>query len=586
MKAMQCELCGGTNIVKDGDFFVCQNCGMKYTLETAKKMMVEGVVQVEGEVSIKTDTAIKNNLELARSSLLAGNLEKAEKYADEVLSLNQKNAEAWLIKGKSALGQTSIADERIFEMMVCIKSVIDIVKENVRADPPSSSVYELEFLGEVSDLIVRGVTGLCKLYGNAFVPRSSSEIGGKIVNSLPTTLETATKTLELLKACFQSPDDLERFTKIFQDEGREASEARELWEKLNNDFDRVGEIRLQCAEIINKSVVAASLKEDDRYVKDSIFTYYITGGPTPDTSDESSYLSDHQTTLKNYITLTKYVSQLWTDKFVYRYLYNSGEAESWSSYHETLLKNVSSYTEDLKTHRTRRRIVSRYSSGNTLSNDGYVPSKSYIAQVDEQFELYKLNKAAAILLSVTWKQELDQEKNERVKAWWSEHNDLKESLDAFCESARQELTLLQDNLKSLDEQIEHTKKGGKSKQPAENDIKELENTIANLDGQIRNLGFFKRKERESLKEQLNEKQHALISAKKELEKELDEERRSIQKLLDPLYHKKEGLEERIVDIQNSISSAEELLSQIPCQDIINQLTKGDIAVFFSNWKSE
>lgn len=29
MKALKCELCGGTEIVKDGDFFVCQNCGMK-----------------------------------------------------------------------------------------------------------------------------------------------------------------------------------------------------------------------------------------------------------------------------------------------------------------------------------------------------------------------------------------------------------------------------------------------------------------------------------------------------------------------------------------------------------------------------
>ena len=39
MKALKCELCGGTEIVKDGDFFVCQSCGMKYTLESAEYLL-------------------------------------------------------------------------------------------------------------------------------------------------------------------------------------------------------------------------------------------------------------------------------------------------------------------------------------------------------------------------------------------------------------------------------------------------------------------------------------------------------------------------------------------------------------------
>lgn len=39
MARFVCELCGGDNLVKDGDYFVCQGCGTKYTLEQARKLM-------------------------------------------------------------------------------------------------------------------------------------------------------------------------------------------------------------------------------------------------------------------------------------------------------------------------------------------------------------------------------------------------------------------------------------------------------------------------------------------------------------------------------------------------------------------
>ena len=38
MKALTCEMCGSTDLIKDGGVFVCQSCGTKYTVEEAKKM--------------------------------------------------------------------------------------------------------------------------------------------------------------------------------------------------------------------------------------------------------------------------------------------------------------------------------------------------------------------------------------------------------------------------------------------------------------------------------------------------------------------------------------------------------------------
>lgn len=58
MKAIKCELCGSGDLIKENGVFVCQHCGTKYSLEEAKKLMVEisGSVDVQGTVKIDKDT--------------------------------------------------------------------------------------------------------------------------------------------------------------------------------------------------------------------------------------------------------------------------------------------------------------------------------------------------------------------------------------------------------------------------------------------------------------------------------------------------------------------------------------------------
>ncbi len=85
MKALVCELCGGNDFVKTGDFFVCQSCGTKYTAEDAKKMMIEGTVDVSGStVKIDTSNRIANLYEMARreNGKFDGN---ALKYYEEIV---------------------------------------------------------------------------------------------------------------------------------------------------------------------------------------------------------------------------------------------------------------------------------------------------------------------------------------------------------------------------------------------------------------------------------------------------------------------------------------------------------------------
>lgn len=52
MKQLVCEMCGSKDLVKQDGIFVCQACGTKYSVEEAKKMMIEGTVDVQGTVKV------------------------------------------------------------------------------------------------------------------------------------------------------------------------------------------------------------------------------------------------------------------------------------------------------------------------------------------------------------------------------------------------------------------------------------------------------------------------------------------------------------------------------------------------------
>lgn len=127
---MQCELCGATDIVKDGDFFICQSCGMKYTPESAKKMMVEGIVQVEGTVKVDESDSIANFIQLAQHELDSSCGEKAIEYADKALELDPENAEGWMIKSLSIKYVATFGDLKLKEMLEAGKKAINYAPES------------------------------------------------------------------------------------------------------------------------------------------------------------------------------------------------------------------------------------------------------------------------------------------------------------------------------------------------------------------------------------------------------------------------------------------------------------------------
>ncbi len=78
MKAIKCEMCGSNDIMKQDGYYICQSCGTKYTPEEAKKLLIEGVVQID------TSEKVSNLYTLARRARDNNNTSDAEKYYDEL----------------------------------------------------------------------------------------------------------------------------------------------------------------------------------------------------------------------------------------------------------------------------------------------------------------------------------------------------------------------------------------------------------------------------------------------------------------------------------------------------------------------
>ena len=88
MKKLVCEMCGSTDLVKQDGMFVCQYCGAKYTVEEAKKMMIEGTVNITGStVKVDNTEQIDNLYTLARRAKQTHDFVGAEKYYSKMKNI-------------------------------------------------------------------------------------------------------------------------------------------------------------------------------------------------------------------------------------------------------------------------------------------------------------------------------------------------------------------------------------------------------------------------------------------------------------------------------------------------------------------
>lgn len=88
MKSMVCEMCGSNDVMKQDGYYVCQHCGTRYTVEEARKLIVEGTVKIDN-----TDF-VKKYLDNAHRAMKKHDWAEAEKYYNLVESNEPDNWEA------------------------------------------------------------------------------------------------------------------------------------------------------------------------------------------------------------------------------------------------------------------------------------------------------------------------------------------------------------------------------------------------------------------------------------------------------------------------------------------------------------
>lgn len=248
MKQLTCEMCGSTDLLKQDGVFVCQSCGCKYSVEEAKKMMVEGTVEVSGTVKVDDTAKIENYLELSNTAYNAGNGQSAFDYANKALEIAPRNSKAWIAKMKAIEYIATLGDLKLMEVVEAGKNAITYADEEHKADI-TSEVYTYEVTraltllklatGKMADVadIKKTFDQFCRI-SILSAPKNTMDVDNKITSIYD---NVANEALALIKFV---PDD------VLADSPQIAKIVGECAKQYQYETDALLErMKIYCAEL-------------------------------------------------------------------------------------------------------------------------------------------------------------------------------------------------------------------------------------------------------------------------------------------------------------------------------------------------
>ena len=146
MKKLVCEVCGSNSLIKQDGVFVCQFCGCKYTVEEARKLMIEGTVDVSGStVKVDTSDELANLYQIARRAKDDNNSENAAKYYDMILVKDPTSWEAafYVVYFKAMTCKIAYIQSAASSVRNCEGSVLALIQNYLPKDEQAAAVREV-----------------------------------------------------------------------------------------------------------------------------------------------------------------------------------------------------------------------------------------------------------------------------------------------------------------------------------------------------------------------------------------------------------------------------------------------------------
>ena len=215
MKQLKCEICGGTELIKQDGVFVCQNCGCKYSAEEVKKIMLE----VEGTVNVSIDNSSKIDSwkQMADSAYESRSYEEAYAYYCKIIENDLYNWFATFRKGMSKAWQSKLNNIQYNEVVGALTNAtkvmtqLDYMEDVDIANAKGFMVTEIyNWLTSVGQLVTNHAEEFCpKLESacNEFFSRELDII--RMVDFLVDAIDENT-----LKHCPQNIQLLNMFSKM------------------------------------------------------------------------------------------------------------------------------------------------------------------------------------------------------------------------------------------------------------------------------------------------------------------------------------------------------------------------------------
>lgn len=523
MKQLMCEMCGSKDLLKDGGVFVCQSCGCKYTVEEAKKMMVEGTVEVTGTVKVDNSAFVDNYLNLAKNAFDSDNNAECERYCNQVLEIDANNYLAWYYKGCAAGWQSSIANDRIMEASRCFLTSLSNAPEEEKRKVVALSC------SQVKKLCTALVSICCNNY---------SELPS--VNNAKTLISKTQDAVSFARA-YTAVEAVKSFEKYDISAMVSAEDGKkELEEQITvaANIEWLRNVGGNLANMLNSAQVKAW--------KNVIWKEYQGSEGKPDDYDLNRFIERGDAA----ISILKTAIEI-----------------------EDSIDDKIQYYENLKVINTSIRDCQSWEKQYTSYGSYWVKSKSLTFEA-KNIRTNQINSYSSKISSLKEQKIKEEEKKRkkkeeerkmkeerRIKAiekYWEEHAEEKASLEAEKEELLDKRKELENIISDIEQpyniQILELRKKKEDRLPEEDTLASISEEISSTTDRMNSLGLFKGKEKSELRSKIENDKKKLRDLEVEIES-IKERRNSdigheILVIQDEMKEKTKEFKEQLLEIEN------------------------------------